>query len=117
MNLASWVMHGFMLASEYEEHAVFGTEPANPLHFFAVAICVGIAAALLFAKTRKAWPYGLGGGLQFGFFAGLVTMFQPLYNPLVIDGFPYHLGWCWGGVNVIVMIIAGVVISLVVKRD
>lgn len=115
LNIADFVMHGLMLAGEYREYAVFSQEQANPLLFFVVALCISLAGALLFAKTRGSWPAGVGGGIRFGFFAGLVTMFQPLYNTIVIEGFPYHLGWCWGGVNVIGMMILGAVLGAVIK--
>jgi len=115
MNIADFVMHGMMLSSEYTQYSAFSQEQSNPLHFFIIALAISLAGAVLFGKTRGSWPAGIGGGLQFGFFAGLVTMFQPLYNTIVVEGFPYHLGWCWGGANVIGMMVLGAVLGLIIK--
>ncbi|MEE9562804.1 MAG: hypothetical protein V3W50_07030 [Thermoanaerobaculia bacterium] len=35
---------------------MFTQEEANPLHFFLVAIVIGIASAVFFAKTRRGAP-------------------------------------------------------------
>ena len=66
-------------------------------------------AALLFARTRGSWAAGWKGGLTFGFFLGLVLFFQRFYDPLVIDGYPYYLSWCQGGINMINSLLAGAV--------
>jgi len=56
------------------------------------------------------------GGVAFGFLLGLVYFFQPFYNPLVIQGFPYHLAWCWGGVNLIDSVLFGATVGLIIKK-
>ncbi len=55
-------MHGVIMASTYSGNALFATD-ANPLWFFVVAICVGIAGALLFGKTCATWGAGVKGGV------------------------------------------------------
>ncbi len=111
-NLADFVMHGVIMHSTYMRLTdVFTQEEGNPIWFFVVAIAIAIAAAALFAKTRKSWGDGLMGGATFGFWAGLVAFFNPLYNPLVIDGFPYYLAWCWGAMDLIGFVIMGAVIG------
>lgn len=115
-NLASWLFHGFLLASTYTEHPIFDVEPANPLYFFLVAIVIGIMAAILFARTRDCWAPGLKGGITFGFFLGLVAFFSSFYNPLVLAGFPYFLAWYWGGINLINAVLGGAVLGLLYKR-
>ena len=115
MNIADFVMHGLILGKTYTEHAAFAQEPANPIHFFAVALAIGVMAAILFSKTRSVWAAGAMGGATFGFFVGLVAFFQPFYNPLVIEGFPYFLAWCWGGTKVIAMVVLGAVLGLIIK--
>ena len=54
-------------------------------------------------------PFPLGFGM-FGFFA-------QFFNPLVLEGFPYYLGWCWGGINLIVSLVLGLVLGAIVKRE
>ncbi len=116
MNLADWVMHGMIMANTYAGlPEVFTQEQANPGWFFLVAVCLALAAALLYAKTYDCWSGGLPGGVRFGVCLGLVVFFVPFYNALVIDGFPYYLSWCQGGMNLISMTIAGAVIGLLYK--
>jgi hypothetical protein len=113
--MANYVMHGMILGNTYQKYALFTKEEANPLWFFLVGICIGLAAAVLFAKTRGAWANGVVGGATFGFFLGLVSFFLPFYDSLVLEGFPYFLSWCWGGVNVIGFVIYGVILGAVYK--
>jgi hypothetical protein len=117
INVADFVMHGVMLAPTYTRYAeVFTQTPANPLWFTVVALCLGVAAAILFGRTRAAWASGWRGGLTFGFFLGLVGFFPGFYNPLVLDGFPYYLSWCWGGITMIDSLLAGAVLGAIVPR-
>ncbi len=116
VNIADFVQHGMILASTYEKYDVFTKEQANPGYFFAIAVLTGIFAAILFAKTRNSWADGIKGGVTFGFLLGLTFFWQPFYNPLVIEGFPYHLAWCWGGINLIDGTIFGAVVGAIYKK-
>ncbi len=117
MNIADFVMHGFIMADTYTRLSdVFSQEPANPLWFLLVSVCLGLAAALIFAKTRASWGAGLMGGVTFGALLGLFAFFSPFYNPLVFDGFPYYLAWCWGGMNFIDAVLLGATLGLIYKR-
>jgi hypothetical protein len=113
--IANFVMHGMILGSTYMKYEVFTREQANPLHFLLVGICIGIPTAILFAKTRASWASGVAGGVTFGFFVGLVAFFAPFYESMVIEGFPYFLSWCWGGVNLIGFVVYGAVIGAIYK--
>jgi hypothetical protein len=113
-NIADFVMHGILLADTYSGlPEVFSQEQANPLHFAAVSICVGIFAGILFAKTRGSWAAGWKGGATYGFWLGMTAFFAEFYNTLVIDGFPYYLSWCWGGTLVIAGVIGGAVLGAI----
>ena len=116
LNIANFVMHGLIMGGTYARYPeVFTQEEANPAWFFLVAICTGIAAAFLFGWTRKSWSEGYMGGAVFGFWLGLVFFFAPFYNPLVIEGFPYYLSWCWGAINLIGFVILGLVLGALYK--
>lgn len=115
VNIYQWLMHGFIMEATYKSYEVFGRDPANPVWFFVVAITIGIAGAMLFSKTRSAWGEGVKGGVMFGVFVGLISFFAQFYFPLVINGFPYFLAWCWGGINIIGWMIFGAVASFMVK--
>jgi len=115
MNFASFVIHGVILANTYTRYPVFTQEQANPLHFFLVAGAIGATSALLFVKTRRSWPAGAKGGLAFGVLLGVALFFRPFYNPLVLEGFPYYLAWCWGGSEVIVASVYGLVVGAIYK--
>ena len=54
---------------------------------------------------------------MFGFWLGLVAFFSPFYDSLVIEGFPYFLSWCWGGANLISLVIFGAVIGAIYKSQ
>ncbi len=116
-NLANFVMHGFIMADTYVSNpAVFTQEEASPAWFFLVSICLWVAAAMLFGRTRSSWAAGAKGGATFGFFLALVGFFAQFINPLVIADFPYYLAWCWGGILVIAHVIAGAALGLVYKE-
>lgn len=45
---------------------------------------------------------------------GLLAAFFPNFHyPLVLNGFPYHLSWCWGGIGLIGYAVMGVLFGLV----
>lgn len=116
VNIYDFVMHGIIMGNTYREYStVFTQEQANPVWFFVVAIFIGIFGAVLFAKTRNSWAPGAKGGMTFGFFVGLIAFFAQFYSPLVIEGFPYYLAWCWGGITLIGWLIFGAVFGLIVK--
>ena len=115
--LVDFVLHGWIMASAYLKYpGVFTQEEASPFWFLAVAICIAITVAILFAKTCDCWASGLTGGATFGFFLGLVAFFGPFYFPLVLEGFPYYLAWCWGGIHIIEAVIGGAVIGAIYKK-
>ena len=115
--LADYVMHGVIMADAYAKYPAFTQEESGVHYFFLVGISIAIFAAILFGKTRSAWAEGTRGGATFGFFLGLVFFFDPFYRPLVMEGFPYHLAWCQGGIQLIGFTISGAVLGLMMKRD
>jgi hypothetical protein len=115
---ADFVQHGVLLADTYKKYSeAFTQTQASPMYFLAVALCVGICTAILFGKTRASWAPGWKGGLAFGFFFALAIFFMNFYQPLVIGGFPYHLAWCWGGINVVDGLLAGAVMGAIIPRE
>lgn len=117
-NLVDFVMHGILLADTYKKYSeAFSQTEANPAKFFAVSIAVSLGVAILFAKTRATWAAGWKGGATFGLFFGIAHFFTGFYNPLVIAGFPYYLGWCWGGIGVIGGVVRGAVLGAFIPRD
>ena len=114
-NISDWILHGMILSTAYMKYPVFTQEQANPLHFLLVSVCMAIAAAILFAKTRSSWAAGLKGGATFGFMVGLVFFFSPFYSSLTLEGYPYHLSWCQGGSYLISLTIMGLGIGAVYK--
>jgi hypothetical protein len=116
LNISDFVMHGLIMRNTYTKYSVFTQEQANPFLFLVIALCIGIAAAILFAKTRASWAAGAAGGATFGFWLGLVSFFAPFYHSLVFEGFPYYMGWCWGGISLIGAVIGGTVLGLIYKK-
>ncbi len=118
LTISDFVMHGLIMAKTYTKYPnVFTQEQANPLFFLLVALCIAIFAAILFAKTRQCWADGFRGGATYGFFLGMVAFFPPFYSSIVIDGWPYHLSWCHGGINLIGAVIGGAVLGVMYRRD
>lgn len=114
--LSDFVQHGIIMAPTYKRlSTVYSQTEANPAWFLLVSVSICTMAALLFARTRTSWATGGKGGLSFGLFLGLVIFFQRFYDPLVIDGFPYWLAWCQGGISMIDSLLAGAVIGTIVK--
>ncbi|MCL4819608.1 MAG: hypothetical protein KJ067_10715 [Vicinamibacteria bacterium] len=115
--ISDFVLHGQVMAATYRRlPQVYSQEQASPMHFLLVAVTICFMSALLFARTRSHWGAGPKGGLTFGFFLGLVVFFQRFYDPLVIDGYPYYLAWCQGGIAMIDCLLAGAVIGAIVKE-
>ena len=118
MILTSFVLHGLAMASTYMKYPdLFTQEATNPLLFLGVEILIAVPAAVIFTKTRTAWSAGIGGGVTFGFWLGLVGSFAHLFNPLVMKGFPTYLGWYWVGISMIVSVVLGVVFGLMIKKS
>ena len=46
---------------------------------------------------------------------GLTFFFAQFYNALVIEGFPYFLSWCHGGMSMISAIVIGTVIGAIYR--
>ena len=115
MWLVSFVLHGLVLGNTYLKYPVFSQEASNPIHFLILEVLIAIPAAIIFMKTRPSWRPGVAGGLVFGFWLGAFGFFAQFFNPLVIEGFPYYLGWCWGGVNLIVSLFLGLVLGGLIK--
>lgn len=115
--IADFVLHGIVMGPTYQRlDTVFSQTQANPAWFALIAVVISFFAALLFARSRGSWGPGFRGGIAYGFFLGLVVFFQGFYDPLVIDGFPYYLSWCQGGISMIDSLIAGAVIGAIVPR-
>ena len=117
LTLVEFVMHGMIMRSTYEGYPDVFRQDASPTYFVFVAVCMGIALAILFAKTRHCWADGVKGGATYGFFAGLIGFFSHFYNPLVFDGYPYYLAWCQGTITLIAVIIVGAVLGLTIKKS
>jgi hypothetical protein len=115
--ISDFVLHGIVMAPTYRRLSqVYSQTQASPALFLLIAVTLGFMAALLFARTRVSWALGWKGGLTFGLFLGLVLFFQRFYDPLVIDGYPYYLSWCQGGINMIDSLLAGAVIGAISKE-
>ncbi len=117
MWLASFVLHGLVMGGTYMKYPeVFIQEEGNPLWFLILEILIALPAAVLFAKTRGSWSEGIVGGVTFGFWVGALGFFAQFFNPLVIEGFPYYMGWCWGGINMLVALCLGAVLGALIKK-
>ena len=116
LNITEFVFHGLIMSSTYARFPVFTQEPANPIYFLLVAVCVSIAAAILFSKSRACWGDGAKGGATFGACLGLVVFFSFFYDPLVLEGYPYYLAWCQGTITLIALTIMGTALGLVIKK-
>ena len=117
MTLADYVMHGVIMKNTYMKYSeVFRQDDAGVHYFFFVGIMVSIMAAILFGKTRSAWADGVTGGITFGFLLGMVLFFTRFYQSLTLEGFPYYLNWCSGGMAVIAFVVLGAVLGLMMKK-
>ena len=117
MTFADYLMHGVIMSGTYMKYPeVFRQDDAGVQHFFMVGIMVAIMAAILFGKTRSVWAEGIAGGITFGCFVGMILFFTRFYQSLTIEGFPYYLNWCSGGMAVIAFAILGGVLGIIMKK-
>lgn len=116
-NVINFLAHGLALGNTYREYAgVFSQEQANPLWFLLIAVVAGFFLAILFSKTRAAWGSGVRGGMIFGALVGTIAGLLHFFQPLVIDGFPYYLAWCWLSIEIIAFAVEGAVLALILKH-
>jgi hypothetical protein len=114
--LVDFVFHGVLMGGTYMKYPeVFAQEQSHVLHLLLVEVCLGIGAALLFARTRNSWAPGWSGGATFGFFLGLFAFWLPFFDPMVIEGFPYYMAWCHGGMAMIGAVVLGAVLGAIIK--
>ena len=106
LSVYEFIMHGMIMANTYA---------GNPMWFPVIAILMGLAAGVLFGKTRTMWAHGPKGGATFGMWIGLIGGIAAFYNPLTISGFPYYLAWCWFGITVLGWVVYGAVAGLMYK--
>lgn len=119
MTLVNYVLHGVIMAGTYTRYPEVFRQADNAAAvywFFIVGALTGVAACALFAKTRGSWGDGFGGGAGFGFWVGVVVFTLQFYPTLTIEGFPYYLSWCWGGIDLIAFTILGGVLGVMYKR-
>ena len=117
MWIVSFLLHGLVMGNTYMKYPeVFTQEQANPVSFLIIEILIAFPAAVIFAKTRERWSAGVAGGLAFGFWLGLFGSFAQHFNPLVMEGFPYYLSWCWFGINMIVSLALGAILGVMIRR-
>lgn len=113
MWLVSFVLHGLVMGSTYMKYPeVFTQEASNPLWFLLIEVLIAFPAAVIFYRTRGSWATGMAGGLTFGFWLGLIGSFAQLFSPIVMKGFPYYLGWCWFGINMITTLALGLTFGI-----
>ncbi len=118
LSISDFILHGLVMANTYTKYPdVFTQEQGNPLHFVLVAICIGLCAGILFGKTRQSWADHFKGGATFGFFLGLIGFWPGFYSAIVIEGWPYYLSWCHGGINLIGAVIGGGVLGVIYRRE
>jgi glycopeptide antibiotics resistance protein len=97
--------------------SVFTQTQANPAWFFLISLVVALVATILFQKTRQMWADGPRGGATFALWLGLIVGFNQFFLPLVVEGFPYYLAWCWLGIDVIAFCVLGAVIGQFIRRE
>lgn len=116
VSVYNFLVHGMIMAATYEKYAVFTKEEANPIYFVFIAVVIGLCVAAFFAKTRKCWDDGPMGGVVFGCWLGIAVFFAGFINPLVLEGFPYFLSWCWGTIYLIQYVLYGAVCGAIIKK-
>jgi hypothetical protein len=117
MTVANFVMHGMILSGTYVKYPqVFAQEGGGEPWFAVIGIVVSLVAAIAFGKSRGSWADGWSGGATFGALLGLTVGFVNFYWPIVLDGFPYYLSWCWLGVDVIAFVLSGAVLGVMIKK-
>ena len=109
-----WIMHGVIMGNTYANIASF-RQDGNPMWFPIIAILMGLAAGVLFGKTRTMWAHGPKGGATFGMWLGLIGGIGAFYQPLTISGFPYYLSWCWFGITLLGWVVYGAVAGAMYK--
>ncbi len=116
MWLVSFVLHGVIMGSTYMKYPdVFSPESGNPLWFLVIEILIAVPAAVIFGRTRASWAHGVGGGMAFGFWLGLIGSFAQFFSPLTIAGFPYYMAWCWWGMNLLTSLALGATLGAMLR--
>jgi hypothetical protein len=69
---------------------------------------------LVYDRVRSNFAATAGGGMQFGFYAGLLMNFPTwLFVSNYVKDWPYHAGWVWVCWGIVYALIAGAVTGIV----
>jgi hypothetical protein len=114
VSIYDFIMYGLIMGSTFQKYEVFRSD-ANAMWFPVLAILTGLVGAVFFAKSRSAWSAGAKGGVNFGFWVGLIGVIANFYMPLTFNGYPYYLTWCTGGIVLVGWMAYGAVVGAMYK--
>jgi len=115
MNLTNFVIHNLLLSDTYKTLASSGmmrSEESMPMWiFFVTALVISFFFTLIFSKGYNGT--GVGEGVRYGLYVGLLMMTPWAYDSYASYPIPYSLALQWFLYGVIEYVILGVVVAMV----
>jgi len=115
LNLTNFVIHQVLIGDAYQPLADAGimrSEESMPMWiFFVTALVISFFFTLIFSKGYNGT--GMGEGMRFGLYAGLLLMTPWAYDSYATYPIPYTLTLQWFLYGVVQYVILGIVASMV----
>ena len=119
MNLMNFLIHNVMLHETYlklvETGMMRGPEAGTMWIFFVTALIVSFFFTLIFSKGYEG--KGIGEGLRFGLYTGLLMATPFAYDTYASMTIPYHLALQWFLYTTIEYVILGVIVASVFGKS
>ncbi len=119
MNLLNYLIHEVMLRTEYQAlidmKMMRGPEAGMMWIYFVTALVVSFFFTLIFSKGYEG--KGVGEGVRFGLYAGLLMATPFAYDSYASYPIPYNLALQWFLYTTIEYIILGVVVAAVFGKS
>jgi hypothetical protein len=115
--ITNLIIHSVILMGFYDQLSIDGVfRSAADMPgwvFWITAIVFSFFFVFIFAKGYE--NRGIGEGIRYGFYVGMLFFFVGSFDQFVTYPLPYSLAWYWIILGVIQAIICGVVAALVYK--
>lgn len=118
LNVFDYVVHGLILQGMVYDGLEIMRQDASIVALIAADFVTALVFVWVYDKVRGSFDSGMGGGMTFGFYAGILMAFPGfIFNHLLLVGFTYSLAWVSTITLVVAMMLAGAVAGLMYANE
>lgn len=116
LEILSYIVNGLILMSQYEAlKDVWRQDMDSKMYIFHLTNLVfAFMFAFIFSKGYEG--KGIGEGVRYGFYIGVMVWIPAAYNTYASFALPYGLIWKWWVLGIIQTVIAGIAVAAVFGR-